>query len=118
MENLKKEADARFLKEEQDLNARIAEAQEKLEALAKTDAGGDPAALNPEQQAEIEKFRGELAETRARLREVQHELRAGIDRLGNVLALVNIALVPALLIAVAIVWAMVRRRRMAAAQAA
>ena len=116
VEDLKREADARFLREEQDLNARIAEAQEKLQALAK--AGSDPAALTPEQEAEIEKFRGELADTRARLREVQHELRAGIDRLGDALALINIALVPALLVIAAIIFGIVRRRRMAAAQAA
>ena len=54
----------------------------------------------------------------AALREVQHELRAGIDRLGNILAAVNIAAVPALLVIVAIVLGVLRRRRMAAAQAA
>ena len=118
VEDLKREADARFLREEQDLNARIAETQEKLQAFAKTGANGDPAAIGPEQEAEIERFREELAATRARLREVQHELRAGIDRLGNILAAVNIAAVPALLVIVAIVLGVLRRRRMAAAQAA
>jgi ABC-type uncharacterized transport system involved in gliding motility auxiliary subunit len=118
VENLKKEADARFLAEETELNARIAATQEKLQALAAPGAGGDPAALTDEQQAEIERFRAELTDTRARLREVQHELRAGIDRLGTGLALVNIALVPALLVLAAIGFGIVRRRRMAAAQAA
>ena len=118
VEDLKREADARFLREEEDLNARILETQEKLQALARTDANGDPAAIGPEQAAEIERFREELAATRARLREVQRELRSGIDRLGSILAALNIAAVPALLVIAAIVMGALRRRRMAAAQAA
>lgn len=119
VENLRKEADVRFLKEEQDLNAKISQVQEKLQALqSKTPEGADAATVTPAQQAELENFRGQLAETRGRLREVQRELRAGIDRLGNLLALVNIALVPLLLVIAAIVIAALRRRRIAAAQTA
>lgn len=119
VENLRKEADVRFLREEQDLNARIAEVQEKLQALqSKTPEGADAATVTPEQQAELEKFRGELAETRGRLREVQRELRSGIDSLGNTLAGINIVLVPALLVIAAVIIAVLRRRRIAAAQQA
>ena len=119
VENLKKEADARFLREEQDLSAAIAETQEKLQQLQqRSPAGGEVAALTPEQQAEIDRFRDELSASRARLRDVQHNLRAGIDRLGARLALINIALVPAILIVAAIALGIVRRRRIAASQAA
>ena len=119
VEDLRKDAEARFLLEEQQLNAKIAETQQKLAQLqnAAPQGGGDQLALSPEQNQELEKFRLELADTRARLREVQRNLRSGIDRLGNVLAAVNIALVPALLVIAAIVLAVVRRRRIAAAQA-
>ncbi len=116
VEDMRKAADTRFLREEQDLNARIAETQEKLAALSKPAANGDATALTAEQQAEIEKFRAELTETRARLREVQRGLRSGIESLGARLALFNIAAVPLLLIAVAIVIAVSRRNRMARAQ--
>lgn len=116
VEDMQKSADARFLSEEQDLNARIAETQEKLAALSKPAPNGEAAALTAEQQAEIEKFRAELTETRARLREVQRGLRSGIETLGTRLALINIALVPILLIVVALVIAVARRRRMARAQ--
>ncbi|MCC6918481.1 MAG: Gldg family protein [Alphaproteobacteria bacterium] len=119
VEDLRKDAEARFLLEEQQLNAKIAETQQKLAQLqnAAPQGGGDQLALSPEQNQELEKFRLELADTRARLREVQRNLRSGIDRLGNVLAAINIALVPALLVIAAIVLAVVRRRRIAAAQA-
>lgn len=116
VEDMQKAADTRFLREEQDLNARIAETQEKLAALSKPGANGEATALTAEQQAEIEKFRAELTETRARLREVQRGLRSGIETLGTRLALINIALVPLLLIVVALVIAVTRRNRMARAQ--
>ncbi|MFT3810690.1 MAG: Gldg family protein [Micropepsaceae bacterium] len=116
VEAMQQAADARFLKEEQDLNARIAETQEKLNALAKPAANGETTALTAEQQAEIDKFRSELTETRARLRDVQRELRSGIEQLGTRLALINIVAVPLLLIVVAIVIAVTRRNRMARAQ--
>lgn len=118
VEDLRKEADVRFLREEQDLNARIAEVQEKLAQLqASVPEGADATTVTPAQQAELERFQEELAQTRARLREVQRELSAGIDRLGNWLAAINIALVPVLLVIAAIVIGVMRRRRIAAAQA-
>jgi ABC-type uncharacterized transport system involved in gliding motility auxiliary subunit len=118
VENLRKEAEARFLLEEQQLNAKIAETQKKLQELQNgAGAQGDQLAMNSEQNAELEKFRLELADSRARLREVQRNLRSGIDTLGSVLAAINIALVPLLLVIAAIVLGIIRRRRIAAAQA-
>ena len=117
VDDLKREADASFLRMEQDLNAKIAETQEKLVALqSKAPEGADATALTPEQQAELETFRAELTSTRAQLREVQRNLRSGIDRLGNVLAFINIAAVPVLLMIAAIVLGVMRRRRIAASQ--
>jgi len=116
VDDMRKAADATYLREETDLNAKIAETQEKLAALSKPAANGEATALTAEQQAEIEKFRAELTETRARLREVQRGLRSGIETLGTRLALINIALVPLLLIIFALVIAVTRRNRMARAQ--
>lgn len=116
VDNMRKAADATYLREETDLNAKIAETQEKLAALSKPAANGETTALTAEQQAEIEKFRAELTDTRARLREVQRGLRSGIESLGTRLALINIAAVPLVLIIVALVIAVSRRRRMARAQ--
>ena len=48
------------------------------------------------------------------MRSVQRNLRRDIERLGNVLATINIALVPAVLVAVGIGAAIHRRRRMRA----
>jgi hypothetical protein len=67
--------------------------------------------LTPEQEAEIEKFRAELVETRGALRDVQRRLRTDIDRLGNWLAAINILLVPLMLGGTALVLALFRRRK-------
>jgi uncharacterized protein (TIGR03382 family) len=52
-----------------------------------------------------------VSDTRAQLRDVQHSLRKDIDALGAFLAFINIALVPILVAAFAIVLAWLRRRR-------
>jgi hypothetical protein len=69
--------------------------------------------LSPAQQQAIERFRRELLESRAALRDVQANLRADVERLGARLAFINIALVPILVSAFAIGLALVRRRRRA-----
>jgi hypothetical protein len=50
-------------------------------------------------------------EIRRELRQVQHDLQSDIDNLGTWLKLVNIALVPALVLLVALAYDMRRRRR-------
>ena len=78
--------------------------------------GGSATTLSPQQKAEIERVRREIAGTRAQLRDVQRNLRADIDRLGTVLAFINILLVPCLVTAFAIVFGWIRRRRAAGAK--
>ena len=70
--------------------------------------------LSAEQKREIESFRGEQLKTRKELRAVQHDLRRNIERLGDWLKFINIALIPILIglgAALAGVW---RARRAAA----
>ena len=73
--------------------------------------------VGPEQQAEIERFRGEVLGLRRELRDVQGELRGDIERLQTTTKAINIAGVPALVAIVAVVlgWLRVRKRRPAAA---
>lgn len=112
VEDLRRAAELRFLKEEQDLNARIAETQDKLRALEReAPAGAARTELTPAQAEELERFRAELAEMRTRLREVQANLRAGINKLGGWLAFVNMAAVPILLVLTVLGLAAWRRWR-------
>jgi gliding motility-associatede transport system auxiliary component len=116
VEALRRDAEQRYLAEEDRLNRKIAETQRNLEALQRP--GGEQAAkigivVTPEQRAEIERFRQELSQTRSALRAVQHNLRRDIDALGGVLKLINIALMPLLVAGIAFVYAVIKRRRRA-----
>lgn len=96
----------------------LADTEAELRALQQgTSANGQQAAnaLSPEQQAEIEKYRRHEAQTRTALRDVEHNLNRNVDRLGAVLAFVNIALMPILVSIAAVTLAVLRRRRRARA---
>jgi len=109
-------AQAQFQQEEQALTQRMTDTQQRLHALEQGGgAHAGAAGLTVAQQAEIERFRRELVDTRTQLRDVQHNLRKDIDALGARLAFINIALVPLLVAIFAIGLAALRRRRRARA---
>ncbi len=113
MQDLQREADARFARTAEDLEAQLRETETKLNALQAQKEDGASLILSPEQQAEIERFQEERLATRKRLRDVQYDLRRDIEGLKTSIKLVNIGLVPALLALVAVSLAGVRRRRRA-----
>lgn len=101
----------RLLDKLQATQNRLAELEGRRSVQPKPGATSQQDLLTPEQQAEIEKFRIDLVETRSALREVQYRLRRDIDRLGNWLAAINILLVPLMLAGTAITLALLRRRK-------
>jgi ABC-type uncharacterized transport system involved in gliding motility auxiliary subunit len=114
--DLQARAEAQFQDQEQALQARLTDTQQKLQSLQQGEGEkGTDVALTPQQQGAIERFKKELIETRAQLRDVQRNLRKDIDALGDFLAFVNIALVPLLVACFALVLAALRRRRRARA---
>jgi len=121
VQKLQAQAQARFQQEADALKQKLADTETRLHALEQ--GGGANAqqqsgtALSPEQQQEITRFKREVAATRTALRTVQHNLRKDIDALGSWLAFINIALVPILVAAFAMVLAVLRRRRRARALA-
>ncbi|RMF69570.1 MAG: hypothetical protein D6740_09385 [Alphaproteobacteria bacterium] len=110
VENLRRRAEARLLEEERRLEDELERTQQRLDQLEsqKPKGGG---VLTPEQEQEIERFRARVLEIRQQLRAVQHELVADIERLKIRLAVINILLVPALLVLLALAAAILRRRR-------
>jgi len=115
VKELQADAQAQFQQEAESLQARLTAVQQRLHELEQGGStNGRPStsqALTPEQQAEIDRFKRVLIETRASLREVQHNLRKDIDALGEFLAFVNIALVPIFVAGFALLVAFLRRRR-------
>jgi ABC-type uncharacterized transport system involved in gliding motility auxiliary subunit len=103
-------AELKFRETLDSLQARLTTSQQEIAQLQQG-GGGTATALSPQQTAEIERVRREIAGTRGQLRDVQHNLRADIDRLGTVLAFINILLMPLLVAGFAIVFGLIRRRR-------
>lgn len=110
VEELRAEAEARYLATEQRLEQELAETERRLAELQSARDDGGSLLLTDEQQAEIDRFIDQRAEIRRELRAVQRGLDEDIDRLGTRLKVINIGLVPALLtvIVLLVVW---RRRR-------
>jgi len=112
--DLQAQAQAQFQQQEEMLEHRLTDTQQRLSDLQQG-GRGNTVALTPEQQGAIDRFKHELTDTRAALRDVQHNLRKDIDALGTRIAFINIALVPILVAGFAIGLAWLRRRRRARA---
>jgi len=96
----------------QKTNAKLQELQ-KQGAGAAGKAGGQ--IMSPDQQAELERFRKRVAETRLELKEVRKNLRQDAESLVFFTKVVNIALMPILVALFGIAVALIRRRRVRAA---
>jgi len=111
VEAIRREAELRFREQEQKLMARLKEAEEKIQSLQNQAGGESSMVLTREQNEEIEKFRQVRLQTRKELRTVQHELKKNIEALGNRLRFINIALIPLIIIVVALLVSLFRSRR-------
>ncbi|PKL96373.1 MAG: hypothetical protein CVV18_01930 [Gammaproteobacteria bacterium HGW-Gammaproteobacteria-8] len=110
VDDLRREAEARLRATEQQLEAELAEAENRLTQLQQQRGDADLSILTPEQEAEIDRFMDQRLEIRRQLRQVRRELDQDIEALGSRVKLINIALVPALVTAVALLLAWRRRK--------
>lgn len=109
VDTLRREAEAKYLAEEQVLQNELSAVEARIAELeAQKPEGG--AVLSSEQEAEIEQFRAQMLETRKALREVKRGLREEIVGLGKWLAFLNIVLVPLLIILLVLVRLYFRHR--------
>lgn len=111
VEDIQREAERKYLAEEQALQEKLREAEARLNELQRARPDHGELILTPEQQAEIENFRRERIETRKQLRAVQHNLRKDIEQLGTTLKIINIGAVPAAITILAVVLGLVRMTR-------
>jgi ABC-type uncharacterized transport system involved in gliding motility auxiliary subunit len=121
VQQIRRDAESRYRAQEEALQQKVTATETSLRALQGqggpegTAPSGTPV-LSQQQQAQIDKLRRDLVETRTGLRQVQANLRQDVESLGNVLAFLNIALVPLMLSVAAIAVAFVRSRRRARAK--
>lgn len=115
---IQRDAQQKFLAEEQSLETKLRETEQKITDLQRKrpdQAGaGSAVLLTPEQATEIENFRKEQVDTRKKLREVKHQLNKDIERLDHSLTFLNVGFMPLLvgLLALSLSAWRVRRRRL------
>ena len=112
--DLRAAADQTFRIKERILQEKLSETGHKIKQLQQnvTNDAGKPV-MSPEQLEEINKFRAEHIKIRKDLRNVQHALSKDIEALGTRLKIINIALIPMLVIILAVIMGVVRLRRAA-----
>jgi ABC-type uncharacterized transport system involved in gliding motility auxiliary subunit len=114
---LEAEAQKQYFGKIQSLEDELQKTTAKLQELQKSQgpAGKGSQLMSPEQQAELERFRKTVAETRLALKEVRKNLRQDAEGLVFWTKVVNIALVPILVALAGLLVALLRRRRTAVA---
>ena len=117
VESLRRIADDRFRAKEHELERQLRDTEEKLTALQSKRNDKSALILTAEQEKELDRFQQEKVRIRKELRAVRAGLDEDITRLGTVLKIVNILVVPigfalaALLVAA---WRKQRRATLAA----
>ncbi|MGQ0544987.1 MAG: GldG family protein [Betaproteobacteria bacterium] len=112
---LEAEAQKQYFGRIQGLEDELQKTQAKLQELQKAQGPGGKSAqlLSPEQQAELDRFRKTVAETRLALKEVRKNLRQDAESLVFWTKVANIALMPVLVALFGVMVALIRRRRTA-----
>ncbi len=108
--DIRNKAEENYRAKEQELSSRLKGLQEKVSKLKIVDEEGTQSLLTTQQRREFDQSRAELLAVRKELRDVQHALRQDIERLDNILKVVNIWAMPLLIAIIAIVLAILRRK--------
>ena len=111
VEELRREADDRFRAEEQILQNKLRQTEQKLAQLQAQRGDDNTLILSDEQTREIARFQEEKLQVRKQLRKVRHELDKNIKDLGSRLKAINIGLVPILLTILALMLSAIRMKK-------
>ena len=108
-------ADARYRESAELLQQRLDETEQHLAELQRDKQHSNQLVLSPEQEQALARFQEEKLRIRKQLREVRLQLDQDIERLGTVLKVLNIVVMPLLLTLALALWHRwrVRRRRAA-----
>ena len=109
VEEIQLDAERKFRDQQEKLVKELNDTQERMEKLTRRENAGGEVILSSDEKQEIETFRGKIVDIRRELRDVQHALRKDIDALDAWLKFLNIAAIPLILGALALVIAVFRR---------
>ncbi len=96
VDNLRRAAERQFREKESELTKKLQTLTQDLAKLETTSDTGKTL-LTESEQAAVDKFKGQVLETRRELRAVKHELSKDIEDLDGWMKFANIALVPLLI---------------------
>ena len=111
VEELRRNAEEKYLKSAEDLQARLAETERQLSELQSSRVEEGLLTLTPEQEEALVRFQDEKLNIRKDLRDVRHQLDKDIEALGTMLKFLNILLMPLLLTGVLIAIRLLRLNR-------
>ena len=111
VQELQREAEAKFLQNANDLQAQLAETERQLGELEASQSDQGILSLTPQQELTLGRFQEEKLRIRRQLREVRRQLDKDIEQLGSTLKFINIALVPIILTLMLLVFNYLRRGR-------
>ncbi|MDA1259452.1 MAG: Gldg family protein, partial [Planctomycetota bacterium] len=109
VEELRKEAEERYLEEESALQAKISGAEQRIRELQ--GQGGGDVILTPEIESELDSLNDEVLSARKELRAVEYNLRKDIDGLGREVMLLNVVGTPLLVALLVLGWTYFRNRK-------
>lgn len=109
---MRKDAQTKFIAREKDLQDEIQRTELQIGELQRerTPDGMQQIVLSPEQVKRIEELQQRMVAARKELRQVQLELRKGVEQLGTNLLVANSVLWPLVVAAGALAWYVVRGR--------
>jgi ABC-type uncharacterized transport system involved in gliding motility auxiliary subunit len=111
VQDLRREAEARYLTSANDLQAQLADTERQLSELQASRDEQAQLSMSPEQESALLQFQAEKLRIRKELRDVRHQLDKDIEALGTTLKFINIALLPLLLVLLLMAIHYVRLRR-------
>lgn len=104
-------AEGKYREKEEQLQEELIQTEQKLRELQGQQGQGGTIVFTGQQQEAIDKYIARRVEIRRELREVRYQLDREIDRLGDKLKIVNIALAPAVLTGLLWLLAFIFKRR-------
>jgi len=110
IEEMRREAEAKYRAREQALQQRIDDARKRMRELRLREARTG-VVMTAEQKREMERLRDDLLAARRELREVRHKLHADVERVQTLVRAGNIWGMPALVALVAVGLGLARRLR-------
>ncbi len=111
VDELEYDALMKWSEKEKALQAKLDETRARLTELQKQKQGNQRLILSPEQEQALVRFQEEERKTNRQLKDLRRTLNADIENLGMRVKVANIALMPALIIALSLARGLLRRRR-------